>query len=777
MQRALTVCAALVALLAVVAVPAPSPLVAAAAPFQYYPGVPQGTVGVAEPTISDGIVLNGIRPSQVTFTMALNGKPVKATMDPDGSRIAYRPPSPLAAGTYQVALHINAGGWYADVHWSFQIRRSPLGVLPPPGAADAFALRWVDTYRALAGLPAIHASDALAASAWAHTAFYLANESRYGSQITLSVHKETSGWSGFTGTGPAQRAAYFGFGYGGVSEDMSFGSGIASAIDGWMDSVYHRFAITDPLARLAGFAIGGNSLSDPNQPVTDLEVGEAGNGPAYPTVSVTYPAPGQQGVEESFPAGEVPDPLSAFADASYPAGYPITLQFGSVDATSVQVTSATLSAGGAAVPFWLLDAGTVPPSAAGNAAVDEMGANVALIPKKPLAPATLYQVHVAGSVTDAAGTQHPFARDWSFTTSPFVDPGNLSSADAGSGRIALTTEGNSSRADVYVGGYPVVDLTHSDAHTLQFSVPAGLGSSADLYVVQPDGQEESWPQFVGSNGGWTSPAGTPPGRITAGVLQIGNARLIPLGQVEAAGARATTIEATGTVVLDNRHGTVVGAFRVNDPVGYRRSAAGLLSRVVFTNPPLRRGGTVFIPRALAVAAGYSGAGSVVSYAPAGYSGPQTLTLNIGSSRYTADGVAGNWPAGLGAPYVSAAGRTMLPVRALAYVLGLKPGDITWYGPGHALDIPPVEEVDISTPWGTTITITPDQILRTGSAGSTAPVLIPLDVTGLKIINGRSFVPFRALGYAFGLDSRQIAWTADPVTELVATVSFSWRSAP
>ena len=753
---------------------------AAGAPFEYYPGLPQGNVGVTEPTIAQELVLDGVAPSQLTYTMTLDGTPVPAVLAPDGSRISYRPTAPLAPGTHTVTVHIAVGQWYADDDWTFQIVPGAVSALPAPGAAAAFALAWINSYRALAGLPALSPADALAASATAHAKFYITNEARYGPNITTSVHDETPTWPGFTGQAPADRAAYFGFGYGGISEDMAFGSGIAASVNGWMDSVYHRFAITDPMARFGGFAVAGSFGSDPNQPVTDLEVGDAGAGPSDPAEAVLYPAPGQTGVPEAFPAGEVPDPLTAFAGASYPAGYPITLEFGSPDTASVSVSAASLTTvAGTRVPFDLLDAETAPPNTAGSAAVSEMGVDVALIPQQPLQPATLYHVQVAGQATDLAGASHPWSRSWTFSTSPYVDPGNLTTLASASGAVILTTSGGSSDAQVFLGGYPVPGLTHVDPNTMTFAIPQGLGASADLYVVQPDGQEESWPAFVGPGGGWTSPPGNPPEQAVGGGIVVGGTTLRPESVLGAMGVQATTLPQTGMTILQAPDGRVLGAYRVDDPLGYLRPpGGGPLRRVVFKNPPVSVGGNTYIPPELAAAAGYSGVGAqstAASYAPVGYTGPQRLTLQIGLPDYTADGVAGTWSQALGAPFIAPDGRTMLPLRALSYVFGLSPGEVTWYGPGGLPETGPVREVDLSTPWGTSIKVTATQILRSGPDGA-PPVSIPLDSAGLLVINGRTFVPFRALGYAFGLDQHQISWTSSP-SGAVTTVSFNWQAAP
>ncbi len=746
-------------------------------PFEYYPGLPQGTVGVRMPTIAQELVLNGVAPSQLSFRMTLDGATVPAVLAPDGSRISYRPPAPLAVGSHTVTVHIAVGQWYADSDWSFQITPGAATSLPSPSPAAAFALAWANSYRALAGLPALSEADALVASAAAHAQFYVTNEARYGPSITTSVHDENPSWPGFTGQAPADRASYFGFGYGGVSEDMAFGSGIAASIDGWMDSVYHRFALTDPMARYAGFGLSGSFGSDPNQPATDMEVGDAGAGPSDPTETVAYPAPGQAGVPESFPTGEVPDPLTAFAGATYPAGYPITLQFGSPNTASVSVSSASLTTvAGTAVPFYLLDAATAPPSSAGNAAVSEMGDNVAVIPQQPLQRATLYRVAVAGTVTDLAGTSHPFSRSWTFSTSPYEDPGNLTTMASASGAVILTTSGDSTHAQVFVGGYPVAGLSHVDPNTMTFAIPPGLGATADLYVAQPDGQEESWPAFVGPSGGWTSTAGSPPVQAAGGGITVGGTTLLPVSVLGALGVTQTTLPGTGMTVLESQAGTVVGAYRVEDPVGYlRQLGRGPLQRVVFANPPLTLGGTTYIPMELAAAAGYDGGATATSYAPAGYSGPQQLTLTIGLPQYSADGVSGSWTPALGAPFIAPGGHTMLPLRALSYVFGLSPSEVTWFGPGGLPETGPVQEVDLNTPWGVTIKVTATQILRTGPAGA-GSVSIPLEQSGLLVINGRTFVPFRDLGYAFGLDANQISWTNGP-TGAVTSVSFSWQTAP
>jgi hypothetical protein len=142
----------------------------------------------------------------------------------------------------------------------------------------------------------------------------------------------------------------------------------------------------------------------------------------------------------------------------------------------------------------------------------------------------------------------------------------------------------------------------------------------------------------------------------------------------------------------------------------------------------------------------------------------------------ADGQPGSWSPDLGAPFVAPPGVTLLPVRALATLFGLAPGAITWYGPNHTPASPPVQEVDLQTPWGTTIRITPDQVVRIGPGGA-PPAVIPFAPGGFLVVGGRTYVPFRALAYAFGLDANQVSWTADPVTGAVTTVSLSWLTAP
>lgn len=579
----------------------------AASPFSYYEPLPSGVVGVTQPVISVRIVLaEGSDPTGLAYRVTLDGREVPAAFD--GQFLTYRPPAPLAAGPHGATASISFGGYAADLSWSFVVQ--PAGPSAAPSSAlEELALRAVNEYRLAAGLDPLAADPALARAARSHAVFYATNADRYGG-ISLSVHEESASWPGFTGVDPWDRTAYWGYA-GNPAENMAFARGTVEAVDVWVDSVYHRFPVLDPGALAAGFYLTGDPGVDDTLPVTVMEFGDwRDGGKEVPSsATVVYPAPNQSGVPLSFLAGEVPDPLSAFPGASYPAGYPVTLQFPSPHTVALQVTTATLATlDGKAVPAWVLAPGlrSVDPALA------HLGQAVAILPKAPLKPLTSYRARIAGRYQDDGGTWHPFDRTWTFRTGRWDFPQAESIIRSYSGTtitaLRLTCGADVSRASVYVDGRPVEALTHPTPETLQFALPAGTYTSRSVLTIQqPDGgPAERWVGFLGSDrvvvpgkDDWQpidAVVGSARYPLAAGLA--GGEAFLPVGLLRAQGASDRTLPG-GEVVWADASGHLLGAFRWGDAVAYLPSGAQGLARLAMSLPPRQVGTLGYVPLDLA----------------------------------------------------------------------------------------------------------------------------------------------------------------------------------
>jgi uncharacterized protein YkwD len=267
---------------------------------------------------------------------------------------------------------------------------NPIVPSPPQDLAVArrAALDKVNSYRSEVGVPPLTEDPAVAEGAEAHAYYYLFNFGRPQLQ-GLSIHTEDPALPGFSGENSLLRDRHFGYGGtrgGEVIDQIGTPEG---SVQVWMDSVYHRFPLLARETTVAGY--GRAQLGIANLAVLDLGVAEPGSGDA-----IVYPRPDQTTVPGSFNRGEVPDPVPA--GASYPVGYPVTLQVGAAQTLSVS-SGRLIGPDGKDVPSY-----TLQPGASGLT-----GSEWALLAKTPLTAGARYTVEVSGQVSG-----QDLAKRWSF---------------------------------------------------------------------------------------------------------------------------------------------------------------------------------------------------------------------------------------------------------------------------------------------------------------------------------------------------------------------------
>lgn len=97
----------------------------------------------------------------------------------------------------------------------------------------------------------------------------------------------------------------------------------AMAIDGWIRGVFHRLSLLDPNLGAAAYGL--------YQDQSGCWVGGLGlvaNKHSHRDGPVTFPGNGSRISLRALMPGEWPDPLANCAGYTYPAGLPITIQFG-----------------------------------------------------------------------------------------------------------------------------------------------------------------------------------------------------------------------------------------------------------------------------------------------------------------------------------------------------------------------------------------------------------------------------------------------------------------
>lgn len=252
-----------------------------------------------------------------------------------------------------------------------------------PAASEAAleAIYRANCYRNLLGLDLGLLDAKLNAAAQAHADYMQKNK-------TLD-HSEQAGKPGYTGDQVWDRAEAAGRALKAgesIGEVISQGTSPSEAVDGWMNSVYHRTPFASPEWIAAGFGQAGNYSS-----MTTLQ--------AFPNSfeeAVIYPVNGQIDVPASFSSDqEYPDPAPG-ADL---VGPPITVTFASSEYRGgqnwfdAQLVSATLTGPDGDEALITL----VPDE-------DEwLGTMIALLPERPLTPGATYTAAV--SVTWAGGAE------------------------------------------------------------------------------------------------------------------------------------------------------------------------------------------------------------------------------------------------------------------------------------------------------------------------------------------------------------------------------------
>lgn len=266
---------------------------------------------------------------------------------------------------------------------------------PTPVPPEQLALARVNAYRALAGVRSITLDAALLTAAQRHADYDLLNAPDV-SAWTFGPHGEVAGKPGFSGTWPGDRATAAGYPWPAGWEVINHFDDPARAVDGLMATVFHRVNILTATHAHLGYGHGQSAT----EAVDVLDFGRGASEPSGLVGVALFPGPGQHDVP-LYGAGETPSPLPP--GASYPIGYPVTLQ--PIAGAALSISAAELrDGGGALVPLH-----PSPPDCAGSC--------YALLPIAGLRAGTTYTAHVVGTVDGAA-----FDSTWSFTTTACANP-------------------------------------------------------------------------------------------------------------------------------------------------------------------------------------------------------------------------------------------------------------------------------------------------------------------------------------------------------------------
>ena len=250
------------------------------------------------------------------------------------------------------------------------------------------ALQRANAYRVAIGLPALTESAPLAAAALAHAYFWLFNLGQ-AALADVKIHDEDPSLPGAVGKDSLARAQHFGYTGQRSAEVISHVYQPSAAIDHWVDTVFHRYPLSDAETSTAGYG-------EAQVGALSIQVFDLGQDAASSQAPIVYPVDGQVGVPAAFLGSEVPNPAP---NARYPSGYPITIQVGS--SSTLKITAAELvGPDGKDLNGYVID-----PSG-GVLAANQW----AVLPREPLLPGGKYTMLLRGSIDGLS-----FEKHWSFT--------------------------------------------------------------------------------------------------------------------------------------------------------------------------------------------------------------------------------------------------------------------------------------------------------------------------------------------------------------------------
>jgi hypothetical protein len=259
------------------------------------------------------------------------------------------------------------------------------GCAPAPAGASANAAAAIDLaneVRTAMGVPCQTQVATINLAAERHCEYYSSNTG----SCVANAHSEVAGCNNFVAESFADRMRIAGYMGSPAFEDMHFVGDGRQAVQGWIDSVWHRTPVLSPWIRDSGY---GNT--------SDCDTMDFGRGASTPNnVVATYPYGGQTGVPRSFD-GRREGPMPPAPTTGWPSGYPVVIYLrGSVSSHTIRVDGTSTD-----LPHvWISPDDS-----------SLLSNEFFLYANEPLAASTTYRVTIVGT-----GADGPVTLDWTFTT-------------------------------------------------------------------------------------------------------------------------------------------------------------------------------------------------------------------------------------------------------------------------------------------------------------------------------------------------------------------------
>jgi len=298
-------------------------------------------------------------------------------------------------------------GLYEDLGGEAQeLPPVPGGFVPDNALSNQIAaVERANWYRHQSGLPALDMIEAINLACQAHCDYYALHYKKYATG--LSPHNENPAWAeGFVGANPFARMSHFGY-HDGAAEVIAFVHNAEGAVDGWMNTLYHRIPFMNAGMNACGYGAAGSGTWTDSSKIDTMDFGltdAQGNHYAGPPLEGIYPPPGSTGIPPSFDGMESPQPPPP--PSGYPSGTIISITWSDPTGFLGEEHRIWAELDGKELSHTWLDSNYDP---------NLVGADtVAMYSDGPLLKGTKYWVHIKG---EKGGKE--YEKKWYFWTARF----------------------------------------------------------------------------------------------------------------------------------------------------------------------------------------------------------------------------------------------------------------------------------------------------------------------------------------------------------------------
>ncbi|WP_034428977.1 CAP domain-containing protein, partial [Caldisalinibacter kiritimatiensis] len=372
----------------------------------YYQPSPQGLIGVSKPTIT--WVFESIGNNEITDVDIIIDEDLHDGFYNERTKsISFTPLQPLEIGEHEATIIVYFNNkTKIKKTFTFTIDDNVIDKLEEIKSIEEVK-KVINKYRKIIGLKDVKFNNKLNMAALYHSKYILENNE-------VSHYEYNKESMLYTGEQPWDRTNYFNYTSPVIAENIHTIKSHQQAVVDWMNSVYHRLPLINPVLTEIGYGYS----SDEEKYANVLELG-APTFNGHDEQIIMYPVDGQKHIPLTWRNNEKPNPLRYFNNTKDSTGYPVTLSVFGEGIKGLKIHTAKIIQDENKVKSFIL----VPKvedyeviESIYFKADENLNSSIAIIPVDKLKANTEYTVVVKGKIIYTDDREEEFNKEWSFIT-------------------------------------------------------------------------------------------------------------------------------------------------------------------------------------------------------------------------------------------------------------------------------------------------------------------------------------------------------------------------